>query len=498
MRDSFVILDAHGRYIGEQNNVQEAIAEAKSVAKKRGGGVYASLDQLEPDKEQNPATSSGIKAYRQSKLEEKIRQQGGKLSRDGDYHIATKEMVMGMSLPEAHALVRKYLPAAKKWGSPVESGRGMFQPNTKMAKMATELFEKALGESLSASSYGMSLLPHFVAFRGGLVPSPTGSKLSIFSKSPAEIREHYSAEGKIRDGSWCVGSSEGCRATCLVYSGQNQVADESILIKHALSQALLNEPLAYLRLMVEGIRSQMNYKGSAERWVRLNVYQDIPWEVMFPDLFERAGEDGLRASSKAGGWIPDLRAYDYTKTVDREFLPNYDLTFSYNGGNKGACQKALASGRNVAAVFVLLGNKGELLRSLRPKVGGKGSKVAAPRESITARRWSKMPLRERYKEFFYPFDVTSVFGDDVPVLNGDVHDIRPYDRTVLNANGWDRAAIVGLDFKIPQVKTAKGKTEKLYTLDNAGTFVMRVKETSESKVKLLGGGVAAYMLTEIP
>ncbi len=496
MRDSFVILDAHGRYLGEQNNVQEAIAEAKHAAKKRGGGVYASIDQLEPDKEQNPATASGIKAYRQSKLEEKIRAQGGALSPDGDYHIATKEMVMGMSLPEAHALVRKYLPAAKKWGSPVESGRGMFQPNTKMAKMATELFESALGESISASSYGMSLLPHYIAFRGGLIPSPTGSKLSIFAKSPAEIKEHYSAEGDIRKGSWCVGSSEGCRATCLVYSGQNQVADESILIKHALSQALLNEPLAYLRLMVEGIRSQMLYKGAAERWVRLNVYQDIPWEVMFPDLFLRAGEGGPKAWSKAGGWIPELRAYDYTKTLDREFLPNYDLTFSYNGGNKAACKKALASGRNVAAVFVLLGQKGELLRSLRPKEGAKGKKVPLAREAITARRWSKMPLRERHKDLFYPFDVEGIFGD-VPVLNGDVHDIRPYDRMVLDANGWEGGALVGLDFKIPQVKTAKGKTEKLYQLDDAGTFVMRVKETADSKVKLLGGGVAAYMLTEI-
>ncbi len=85
----------------------------------------------------------------------------------------------------------------------------------------------------------------------------------------------------------------------------------------------------------------------------------------------------------------------------------------------------------------------------------------------------------------------------MPVLNGDVHDIRPYDRMVLDANGWKGGALVGLDFKIPQVKTAKGKTEKLYQLDDAGAFVMRVKETADSKVKLLGGGVAAYMLTEI-
>ena len=45
--------------------------------------------------------------------------------------------------------------------------------------------------------------------------------------------------------------------------------------------------------------------------------------------------------------------------------------------------------------------------------------------------------------------------------------------------------------------TAKGKTEKLYQLDDAGTFVMRVQETENSDVKLVGGGVAAYMLTEI-
>lgn len=481
LKNVYLVMDTNGTVIGEQSNVNDALAQAKRAAAKDGGGVYATVEQLDPEtsKEKNPPPSV-MSAYNLTKLPERIKAAGGEQVTDENgkkFWAATKESVMSLSLDQAHSRLNEWFPIGKKWRSPKDAANGFFAPNTKMRKTATELFgrppsEGGIGHELKASSYGMSLLPHFVPFRGGVERGPNGSRLTIFAQSPEAIAQHYDAEGDPAKGTWCIGSSEGCRATCLVYSGQNQSADESIIYKHAMSAALLADPIAFLRLMVEGIRMQMNYVGEAERWVRLNVYQDIPWEAVFPDLFLRAGDD--KTSGKTGGWIPQLRAYDYTKIANRAFTPNYNLTFSFSGNNLNAAKGELERGRNVAAVFVLRDAQGKVLQ------GTKASK------------WVKRPIRARYYEdLYYPLDVSDVFGD-VPVLNGDTHDIRPYDALTLSAHGYNGAAVIGLDFKIPRVKVRKGKggTVPLYDVDKAGKFVTRVLET-ESGLRLAGEGIAA-------
>ena len=524
MQDAFLVLDTQGRIKARKSTAKEAIAEAAREAKASGGGVYATVDQLDPasDKQPNPPPSV-VRAYEMSRLEESLKKRGeGSMLQDGrggTYRGLTKEDVMGLSLEEAWRRRRPYFPAGRKqvrsvavkdasgkriptgelnkkgkpiyqaekrevehggkvWDTPEAAADNFFKVNTKMEKNATELFaaagiRDASGKTVDASSYGLSLLPHYIAFRGGLVTSPKGSHLSIFAKSPAEIKEHYSPEREGNEGTWCTGSSKGCRATCLSFSGQNQVADEAILYKHAMSHALLADPLAFCRLLVEGLRKQMNYKGKAERWARLNVYQDIPWEVLFPDLFLRAGDDNT--SSKKGGWLPALRTYDYTKTIRREFTQGYNLTFSYNGGNEAACREALASGRNIAVVVILTGTGAE--------------------QPLRFRHAADVDPRNPVDRFFYPINLSDVFGN-YPVLNGDLHDIRPYDHLVLDKAGWKGAAIVGLDYKIPMVKTGAGEAEKLSEVDSAGRFVLRVKVTS-SGVMLPAGGVAAYMLSKL-
>ena len=478
-----------------------------------------------------------MRAFDLSKLEQRFKETGGvQLERPdgGTYWAANKQSVMAISLDDAWLRLRPYLPAGveklrqvkgaakgvrepkeiggKVWDKPASAADNFFMPNTKMEKNATELFKLALGENINADSHGLSLLPHYIAFRGGIEVTAKGSKLLVLNWTKEKILQHCSPDPEGVRGSWCVGSSKGCRATCLSFSGQNQVADEAIMYKHAMSAALLADPMAFLRLMVEGIRKEMNYKGGGgvERWVRLNVYQDLPWEVIFPDLIDRAGDEGEKASKKVGGWIPKLRAYDYTKTPNREFTQNYNLTFSYNGVNAEECRNELAKGRNIAVVIILPSKEGKVLR---------GTDV-----------WEQMPLRTRYKveidklkaqidyevkqsgltdrkkiealkrkialkQFFYPVDLSDGFGN-VPVLNGDVHDIRPYDRDVLKAAGWKGSAIVGLDYKVPYVKTKEGEAEELSSLDKAGKFVLRVHET-DNGVQLAAGGVAAYMLTKI-
>lgn len=53
--------------------------------------------------------------------------------------------------------------------------------------------------------------------------------------------------------------------------------------------------------------------------------------------------------------FPDVQFYDYTKVFNNlDYLkkyPNYDLTYSYNGYNWAACEKALNRGVRVAVVF---------------------------------------------------------------------------------------------------------------------------------------------------
>ena len=73
--------------------------------------------------------------------------------------------------------------------------------------------------------------------------------------------------------------------------------------------------------------------------VRLNVFSDIRWEKVAPQLFEL---------------FPGVTFYDYTKIPGRVTPANYHLTFSYSGADEAFARWArleLARGRNVAVAF---------------------------------------------------------------------------------------------------------------------------------------------------
>jgi hypothetical protein len=74
--------------------------------------------------------------------------------------------------------------------------------------------------------------------------------------------------------------------------------------------------------------------------VRLNVYSDLPWESICPDLFEL-----------------DVQFYDYTKRDRRyaqflrgDFPERYDLTFSRSERNDELCLDFLGRGGRIAVV----------------------------------------------------------------------------------------------------------------------------------------------------
>lgn len=557
LRDSFVILDSHGNMVGEQDNAQDALGAANKMAKSDGGHVWGDVDQLRADPVQNPPPEplSPARCYRMTGLSEAARADGGIVTGHEGKALTGKPVygfsraqIMAMSLTEAHARLRDMLPAQRvnndgvrpkgvgAWGTAGNAADSMLRVNAKTAKVAIAAFERQLGVPIKASSTGLSLLPHWLASRtrdmygkpvlveatGTDVYFPPGVQMgpSFFVNDEAAMRDHYGPDRGSSAHSFCGGSSRMCRATCLAYSGQNQVSDEAVVAKHALTQALMKEPRAFLRLLVEAIRKRMTYKGFGsiptlkeitamhegdaelirlelelapryakiplETWIRLNVYQDIPWELLCPDLYASPPAQG----SKPGDWFPQLRSYDYTKVPGRGFFSNYDLTFSFSGDNLGSCLSELARGRNVAAVFVRTAEE----------------RLFSERKLL----WSEKPLRQRHaRELFigitkprfrdsagkeHPFVDGS--GRPLPVLNGDLHDIRPYDNQILRSMGWDGPAIIGLDFKIPRIKVGHNRrgdkeiTKPLYTIEEAGKFVLRVKETAEgAKLMAVNGGM---------
>ena len=194
----------------------------------------------------------------------------------------------------------------------------------------------------------------------------------------------------------CVGASPACIASCLVYSGHNTIDPYNAVVKAARLQALVREPVAFLRMLAENIRRHARQRSS-EPYVRLNVFSDIPWELFCSELFDA---------------FSLLNFYDYTKVENRQPPPNYDLTFSFSGINQPQVAHELSRGRRIAVVFI-------------------------PPQRIPAEQRSRgegMPQR---------LDVGELFGShlgELSVIDGDVSDVRPRDPA---------PSIVGLRWKIP-------------------------------------------------
>lgn len=156
----------------------------------------------------------------------------------------------------------------------------------------------------------------------------------------------------------CVGSTPECRSSCLVYTGTNVIDPYNTRIKEAKTATLLAEPIAFGRLLLESVRlwtgiwPRRRRKVDRQPFARLNVFSDVPWELVFPELFLA---------------VPAANFYDYTKVPMRpelcaqvqsdqhqrvfRFPGNYHLTFSSSGTNDADCAREMQLGRSVAVVF---------------------------------------------------------------------------------------------------------------------------------------------------
>jgi hypothetical protein len=298
-----------------------------------------------------------------------------------------------MSLEEAHKRLKRFFPTTKTVISRKVNGKRVFFDTPKQVAVKAydtprEMIKNILGQNYKtakvdeesdsaheekADVQGLSLLPS------------------------TSFRE--AAGGTARNA--CVGASPACIASCLVYSGHNMIDQYNVLVKAARSKALVHEPKAFVRILSEAVARHAKIK-TAQPYVRLNVFSDLPWELICPELFDA---------------YPKLGFYDYTKVENRETRPNYDLTFSFSGVNHAQVGHELSRGRRIAVVFIP-----------PARVPSKGR---ARGEGLPKKLDSRM------------------FGVDlgmVDVVDGDVSDVRPRD---------PGGVIVGLRWKVPMGRQAE-------------------------------------------
>lgn len=302
--------------------------------------------------------------------------------------LSPMPLPMDMSLEEAHVKLLPFFPThkfVKKHGkqvpikaylTPQEMSQHLLGQNYKTAK-------KDLAFEANTDVQGLSILPN------------------------VQISRMRPGVGRINT---CVGASKACVAACLVYSGRNDADPYNAIVKAARQEAMLKEPRAFLRMLAENIARHARIR-TATPYVRLNVFSDIPWELVCPELFEH---------------FSGLQFYDYTKVEGRIPPRNYDLTFSFSGVNQPQVAHELSRGRRIAVVFV-------------------------PPRVVHAEG------RARGEGLPSDVDVGGLFNSALgrlPVIDGDVSDVRPRDPA---------PAIVGLRWKIPMGRQQAAMKQALAT-----------------------------------
>ncbi len=368
--------------------------------------------------------------------EEALRAVYAAMGLKGSEPIVSMQQVQELSSEEAHRRLVPLFPklkvtkagkasAIKAYNTPASMAENLIGQNYKTAKgtpeeiidLIREDSAQIYGEAFSnASVKGLSILPHTTSYTDPNV---------------AEIRDEmmnkiYGVERvlPIRLQS-CTKATPECAKSCLVFSGNNLADDYNTVKKYSLLQSLITEPVAFCRMLVDAIQMHRDrcIRNKTMPLVRLNVFSDLPWELMFPDLFEHFDHDNF------------VQFYDYTKVPGRITPRNYDLTFSFAGAERSADDmehEINRQRRRVAVVFARVGQRAVMVEPgqrqkfevpLKPPPGSQG---------IPSRIWG------------------------LDVIDGDVSDMRPFDPS---------PSVVALRWKIP--------ANQGVTLVDADAFVVK-------------------------
>lgn len=344
-----------------------------------------------------------------------------------DQPLSISAAAIEMPLKEAHARLKPLMPPYRQIG-PTGIKRDMYPAKTSATLVRSILgpnakTEKKKGAAENVDVQGLTLTPHWM---WASLPAPMGLG---FSQCDLDTIQ----ESRCRSmPNLCAGSTEACRHSCLVFSGQNYVTNWGIYSKFQKTHVLFQDPEAFGRVLYEAcLRHARNAPGKGFLGaVRLNVLSDIPWELVFPALFER---------------LNAVQFYDYTKVPGRQPPPNYDLTFSNSGRNLNRVRDTLAQGGRVAVVAHIPEWRG----------GAAPRKKGEQREEAVHRLWSsRLPAS------------CTIGGVTYSVIDGDINDVRFLD---------PKPSIVALRWKDPTGK-AKARAPAARGLSLATKFVVEIEE----------------------
>lgn len=340
----------------------------------------------------------------------------------------------------------------------------------------------------------------------------------------------------VKSGTACAFASAGCMKACLVNSGMRYTGLKDILgypigyedtdaeykrLNLGFWQiAFIANPYYFLRLLIEAIYNhgmkhelelatynvKQRYLGTKKDLinvskyekvipasVRLNIFTDYPWELIYPDLFSLFD---LKKPKGFADYQPmRIQFYDYTKVPgrwessfrksiyeeagvkkknllfkDRRYtLPrNYHLTFSFNGTTRSFKHSLLSNlaGQNSTFVFktnqLLNDSLTKIIQAANTEIGGFAGQglVTQIKKVITEIR---KKLNIEGKKIGYRAGSYSLESDYLPevftfrnrtyeVISGDDYDIRFLDRyqqKIDPKTGKLEPVIIGLNWKTP-------------------------------------------------
>lgn len=329
----------------------------------------------------------------------------------------------------------------QNWADPDEMIADILSTNAKVSK-------PHLG--IKGTILGLTLVPFWRNTQAELVRD-TRATPELLQQVENDF-DVASDEKPPKEDNWCMGSSWACRRACLIGTGMNYQTG-SFKTKFAKAHALKQDPVAFLSALAMSVAlfSTKEARAGRQAFVRLNMLSDIPWEIVFPDLFTM---------------FPDVTFYDYTKVnvAKRKIPKNYDLTFSFNGINDDACRAALEAGHRIAVVFV----------SADPtrKAGPQGWKQSVKeRKTLPRSQWTMKGKKTRvdYEEIVESFGeiLTNPFKarvGAVPLVDGDVTDYRAADPA---------PSVVALSYKQPRYNRVLTEEVETY-IKHESRFAMHV------------------------
>ncbi len=379
----------------------------------------------------------------------------------------------------------------------------------------------------------------------------------------------------------CTQASKGCYGNCLIMTGQrgnptnpwgnSSRIDEGIsrMKSTYLHCAFLANPYYFLRVLIHAVyvhtanhMSQVcshnakalvdpslmfiddidEYTKKLPPSIRLNVYSDYVWELIYPDLFSLFDLENPKFFGSEGEY-PKASAmfYDYTKVPARwsteqrkklfhrigmrwerkyEYnLPsNYHLTFSFSGEKNSFFWSQICSlaGQNSTYVFsttsIMNISVTQALNRTKQIFGDMGGREVAKRFGELNRKLIQLlgdafrmhfddvetyELKNKGARYIKPYVgplglLPATYGFiETPVISGDVYDLRFLD--VYKQKG-DNAVIVGLAWKVPlNVKLeVNGKTSTLEPAICA--LYLKNDENVVNADQGIGFGIPRYLL----